>query len=71
MHKEIAVQTNCKQDEVIQTESGLKVRVKAQPIDGKANEAVIKLLAKHFGVHTSQIEIVSGNTSKKKRVRIN
>lgn len=48
----------------------LKVRVTAPPENGKANEAVIKLLAEHFKVSKSSIDIVSGWTSRQKVVII-
>lgn len=46
------------------------VFVRERAIDGAANKAVIELLAKHFGVAKSSVEIESGFTSKHKRVRI-
>lgn len=42
------------------------VRVHAPPIEGKANERIRELLARHFGVPKSSIEIVSGLKGKKK-----
>jgi uncharacterized protein len=45
--------------------------VNAQPIDGKANEAVIALVATHFGVAKSRVNIKSGAASRLKRVDIN
>ena len=48
----------------------LKVRIKAAPIDGKANAALIKFLAKQFAVPKSQVEIVSGDSSRQKTVAI-
>jgi uncharacterized protein (TIGR00251 family) len=48
----------------------LEVRVAAAPTDGDANTAVIKLLAKELGVPKGSIEIVSGETSRHKRVRL-
>ena len=48
----------------------LKIKLSAPPVDGAANKELIKLLSKQFGVSKSKIEIVSGETSKKKRVRI-
>ena len=48
----------------------LKVDLCAVPEDGKANEELIRFLAKHFNVPKSNIEILSGQTSKKKRIRI-
>jgi uncharacterized protein (TIGR00251 family) len=48
----------------------LKLRIAAPPVDGAANEEVIKLLAKSFEVAKSAVSIVSGTTSKTKRVRV-
>ncbi|MBI4239503.1 DUF167 domain-containing protein [Candidatus Uhrbacteria bacterium] len=42
------------------------VKVTARPHDGKANEAVIKVLAKHFRAPKSAIELCSGRTSRTK-----
>ncbi len=47
-----------------------KVYVKEPPIDGKANKAIIKLVAEHFNIGLSCINIVSGNTSKTKIIEI-
>lgn len=46
-------------------------RVKAPAREGKANEAAIKALARYFDVAPSQVEIVSGQRSRKKVVAIN
>ncbi len=48
----------------------LKVRIAAPPVNGAANAELVKLLAKTFGVSKSEIEIISGETSKTKRVKI-
>lgn len=48
----------------------LKVAVTAAPERGKANAAVIELLAKTLGIARSKIEIVHGHTSSDKRVQI-
>jgi uncharacterized protein (TIGR00251 family) len=48
----------------------LLVRTTAPPVDGKANDAVRRLLAEHFGVSTSKIEIVAGHRSRDKTVEI-
>lgn len=45
-------------------------RVKQAPIDGKANTALIALVASHFGVRRSQVSIRSGAGSRLKRVDI-
>ena len=48
----------------------LEVHVKASPIEGKANKAICKLLAKHFKVAQRSIEITSGLKGKNKIVCI-
>lgn len=48
----------------------LKVSVTAAPEDGKANAAVIVLLAKEWGVAKSAISVVSGATDRRKVVEI-
>jgi uncharacterized protein (TIGR00251 family) len=48
----------------------LKIRLAAPPVDGKANEALIAFLAKTLGVPKSKVELVSGQTSRAKRIRI-
>ena len=48
----------------------LTVFVQKRAVDGEANTAVIELLAKHFGVPKSTIEIVRGHTSRVKVLRI-
>jgi uncharacterized protein (TIGR00251 family) len=45
---------------------GIKVKVTAPPIDGKANEALIRFLAKKFGIPPSCIEIIKGLHSREK-----
>ena len=42
------------------------VSTKERPVEGRANEAIIKLLAKYFGVPRSQVRLISGATSKRK-----
>jgi uncharacterized protein YggU (UPF0235/DUF167 family) len=48
----------------------LTVYVAERAVEGKANEAVVKLLAKHLGVPRSRLELVSGATSRVKRFRV-
>jgi uncharacterized protein len=59
-------------DEVIGWQDGeLRVRVRAAPVEGQANEAVRRLVAKRAGVQASAVEVVSGGTSRTKTLRIN
>ena len=58
---------NAKQSEVVGWEGQtLKVRVAAPPIEGKANEALIRLLADTIDCAPTQIQILKGQTSKNK-----
>lgn len=49
----------------------LKVKLASPPVDGAANAELIKLLAKKFDVPKGDVEILSGETSKNKRIKIN
>jgi uncharacterized protein (TIGR00251 family) len=48
----------------------LKLRVAAPPADGRANDATCALLAATFGVARSAVSLVSGATSRTKRIRV-
>ena len=48
----------------------VKIRLNAPPVDGKANEALVKFLAASLGVRQRQVEIVAGVSSRHKVVRI-
>lgn len=50
--------------------TALAVKVAAQPVEGAANEALIDLLAKEFGVARSAVSLVSGAGSRLKVVRV-
>jgi hypothetical protein len=60
-----------KSEIVGELDGALKVRLCSPPVDGAANAELIKLLAKTFDVSRGNVEIVSGQTSKTKRIRIN
>jgi uncharacterized protein YggU (UPF0235/DUF167 family) len=45
-------------------------RVKARPVDGKANAALIALVAAHFGLRKAQVSIRSGASGRMKLVQI-
>jgi uncharacterized protein YggU (UPF0235/DUF167 family) len=48
----------------------LTVYVRQPAVKGEANEAVVKLLAKHLGIAPSRLDLVSGATSRVKRFRV-
>ena len=51
-------------------DGALRVRVAAPPVEGAANEELIRFLAKEFGVPARDVEIRSGHTSRTKVVRV-
>jgi uncharacterized protein YggU (UPF0235/DUF167 family) len=46
------------------------IRVTAPPVDGRANEALCRLIAKAAGVAPSKVSIVRGHTGRDKHVRV-
>lgn len=48
----------------------LKVRVRARPVEGEANAALIKLLAKALGLPKSAVSLARGGQSRLKRIAI-
>jgi uncharacterized protein (TIGR00251 family) len=70
MRLEIRVIPNAKQSSVDMKNGMFHIRTTAKAADGKANEAVVKLLAEHFGVAKSSIRIVRGHTARTKLVEV-
>ena len=66
----VKVKSNSKTEEVSQESDNFIVKVKEPPKEGRANRAVVKLLAEHFGVSQSQVRILSGFSSKNKVVEV-
>ena len=48
----------------------LRVRLAAPPVEGRANEALLRFLSEAFGVPLRQVTLLQGQTSRRKRVRI-
>ena len=48
----------------------IKVRLTAPPVEGKANQMLIKFMAKIFGVAPSRVSLLQGETAKTKTLRI-
>lgn len=48
----------------------LKVRIACAPVDGKANEALIKWFSKTLSLSGSSLELLSGESSKQKRLKV-
>jgi uncharacterized protein (TIGR00251 family) len=66
----VKVKPNSRTEEVSHEGNGFIVKVKQPFKEGKANQAVVKLLAEHFGVAKSQVRILSGFRSKDKVVEL-
>jgi uncharacterized protein (TIGR00251 family) len=47
-----------------------KVRLRAAPVDGKANDELVRFLADSFGVRRDAVELVSGRQGRSKLLRI-
>jgi uncharacterized protein (TIGR00251 family) len=70
MKIQVRVKPNSRTEEVSQEGESVIVKVREPPEEGKANQAVIRLLAKHFGVASSKVRILSGFRSKSKVVEV-
>ena len=67
----VRVLSNSLKSEIVGEHDGaLKIKIKAPPIDGAANAELIKTLAKFFDVPKSAVEILKGQTSKTKQIKI-
>ena len=67
----VRVMPRSSQSEIVgEYDGALKVKLNSPPVDGAANAELIKLLSRKFDVSKDSIEILSGNTSKLKRVKI-
>lgn len=67
----INVKPNSGKSEIEEIDNGsLVVRLKSAPVDGKANDELIRLLSKHFHVPQKLIVIKQGSSSKKKLIEI-
>jgi uncharacterized protein (TIGR00251 family) len=69
----IAVHITCRssRDQLLGIEEGiLRARVTAPPVDGEANKALRRLIAKRIGIAPSRVEVVRGGKSRRKTVRV-
>ena len=67
----VKVIPRAKRDEIVGVEGeAVKIRLNAPPVEGRANEALVKFLADVLKIPRAQIEIVRGETSRHKVVRV-
>jgi uncharacterized protein (TIGR00251 family) len=67
---QVKVKPNSRTEELSREGDSFIVKVKEPPKEGKANQAVIKLLAEHFSVPQSQIRILSGRKNRNKVIEV-
>ena len=67
----VRLQPRARRDEIVGERGGaVVIRVTAPPVDGKANEALCRLIAKAAGVPPSRVSVVRGHTARDKVVRV-
>jgi uncharacterized protein len=67
----LRVQPRASRTEIVGEHAGaIKLRVAAPPVDGKANEECRRFLAKLLKVGATSIEIISGDSSREKVIRV-
>ena len=64
----LKITPNSSKNEIIIKDDGVKVKITAPPVDGKANNALIEFLSEKFKIPKTSIEVVKGVTSKEKTV---
>jgi uncharacterized protein (TIGR00251 family) len=68
---DVYVQPRSSRSEIVGVHDGaLRIRITAPPVEGAANATIVDLLSRATGVRKSDIEIVSGQSSRRKRVLI-
>ena len=71
MNIEVTLTPGAARDEIAGWRDGvLRVRVTAPPVDGAANEALRRLLAKRLGVATGRVTIIRGHRGRRKLVGV-
>ncbi len=68
---QVKVKPNARSSALVQQADGSwRAELRSPPVDGKANEELVALVAKHFGVARSAVRIQSGASGRMKLVRI-
>lgn len=57
---------NSSKNDIVSEDGFIKVKITAQPVEGKANKALVEFLSKKFKIPKTSIEILKGETSKEK-----
>lgn len=68
---EVSVQPRSAREGLSRTPEGtLRVRVSAPPVEGEANEAVLRVLSRSLGLRRSRLSLERGKTSRRKLIRV-
>ncbi len=68
---DVRVQPKSSKNAIVGTHGGaLKIKLNAPPVEGKANKALIQLIAKRLQCPKSAVEIISGQASRNKRLLV-
>ena len=70
MRLTVKVIPGAKRNELKSDDTGIKIYLNAPAVEGKANAALARFLADHYGVKTSQVEIIKGLKSRHKVINI-
>jgi uncharacterized protein (TIGR00251 family) len=70
LYLEISVVPRSGRQEIQQSHIGLKCFLKEAPEQGRANQELIKFLAKKLGITQQDIEIIAGGSGRKKRLKL-
>ena len=67
----VRLQPRARRDEIVGERDGrIVIRVTAPPVEGKANEALCRLIAKKARVAPSNVTVIKGHTAREKVVRV-
>ena len=67
----VKIKPNSKKEEIKKIDDkNFIVAVKEPPVGGKANKALVRILAKYFNISSSAVRIASGHSSKQKIVEV-
>ena len=69
---DVRVQPRASRNEIVglQADGRLKIRITAPPVDGEANDHLIRFLADQFAVPARRVRLVSGDNNRNKRIEI-
>ena len=68
---QVRLQPRASRDEIVGPHGdALKIRITAPPVDGQANDHLLRFLAKAFGVARSEVTLLAGDTARTKRLSV-